>query len=68
MEVAKVLMSVALVALLYGGVVALKNWSKIFGRPQDDPTETAGARSYGITHIVAIYLVTLSFMLYFICN
>jgi len=62
----KLLLMLVTTLWLVGGFFGIKNWHKIFGRPNEDPTESAGARSYGTAHIISIYMIPLCFFIYFI--
>gem|GEM_PF-5798847 len=42
---------------IVGGFFGVKNWNKMFGEPNEDPTESEGARSYGTAHIISIYTI-----------
>jgi len=38
------------------GLYLLINYQKIFGQHPDDPAESPGARSFGVCHIVAVWI------------
>lgn len=50
--------SFVLVAVLWAllGLYLFVNYGRIFGPHLDDPAETPGARSFGVTHIVAVWV------------
>ncbi len=51
---------------LWIGFYLVINWGKLFGADQDNPSETEGARSLGVTHIVVIWLVIAYMLVRFI--
>lgn len=66
MGAGKILLLLFLAGLIAVAVLFVKNWSKIFGKPGDDPSETSGARAYGITHIITIWGTAVVFVIYFL--
>jgi len=52
----KILASLFLVAwLALGGYLVFK-FGALFGPSEDDPSETPGSRSFGVAHIVAVWV------------
>ncbi len=54
-----------LVWLVFGGWLLLK-YAALFGPHPDDPAETAGARSFGVAHIAAVWIGFFSLAFYFL--
>ena len=48
------------------GVWLCINFNKLFGPNVDDPAETPGARSFGVAHIVAVWIGGMALAIYFI--
>lgn len=61
----KSILLVATLLWIAGGVVLIKNWKKLFGKSADHENETSGARSYGITHLIVIWLAGIWMGIYF---
>ena len=50
------------------GIWLCVNYNRLFGPHKDDPSETPGARSFGVTHIVAIWIGGMALAIYYICK
>jgi hypothetical protein len=50
---------------LLGGWIVM-NYNRLFGPHPDDPAETPGARSFGVTHIVTVWIGGMALAVYFI--
>ncbi len=48
-----------------GGLLVIKHRRKLFGKDEDHENETSGARSYGIVHLIVIWLSCLWMGIYF---
>lgn len=55
---------VAAVLWLVLGIWGLKNGRRLFGPDPDNPSETGGARSFGVAHIIAVWLGIFAYMVY----
>jgi len=43
-----------------------KNYNRLFGPNPDDPAETPGARSFGVAHIIAVWVGGMALAIYFL--
>ena len=57
---------ICLLLWLWLGVFLVTRWGTLFGADKDNPSETAGARSLGITHIVVIWVVIAYMLIRFV--
>ena len=48
------------------GVWLCMNYNRLFGLHPDDPAESPGARSFGVAHIVAVWIGGIALAIYFI--
>jgi len=48
------------------GVWLVFNYEVLFGWKRDDPSETAGARSFGVTHIGLVWFGFFALAVYFL--
>jgi hypothetical protein len=48
------------------GVWLIFKYEALFGRDRDDPAETAGARSLGVTHIGLVWFGVFALAIYFL--
>lgn len=48
------------------GVWLCINYNRLFGPHKDDPAESPGARSFGVAHIVAVWIGGMVLAIYFI--
>lgn len=48
------------------GIWMVARYAVLFGPHRDDPAETPGARSYGVTHIFLVWFGFLSLAMYFL--
>ncbi len=62
----KVLLVIGLIVWCWLGYFLISRFQKLFGPHPDDPAESAGARSFGIAHIVAIWIGTFCIFIYFL--
>ena len=51
--------------LFFGGWLILK-YAVLFGPHRDDPAETVGARSFGVTHICLVWFGFFALAVYFL--
>lgn len=49
----------------FGGWLLLK-YGALFGPHPDDPSETAGARSFGVAHVVSVWVGFFALAFYFL--
>ena len=60
----------AIVLFLLGwsffGAWMLLRYAVLFGPHQDDPAETAGARSFGVAHVCAVWFGAFALAFYFL--
>lgn len=42
------------------------NYNRLFGPNPDDPAETPGARSFGVAHIIAVWIGGMTLAIYFL--
>jgi len=61
-----VVLIIALIIWNYVGYYLVSRFQKLFGAHPDDPSETPGARSFGLAHIVSIYIGIYALLIYFI--
>lgn len=57
---------ICLLLWLILGFFLVKNWGSLFGADKDNPSETSGARSLGVTHVVVIWFVIAYMLVRFI--
>ncbi len=62
----KIGLSIFIIGWTLLGVWLGMNYNRLFGPHPDDPAETAGARSFGVAHIVAVWIGGMSLAIYFI--
>ena len=62
----KTALSLFLIAWSGFGVWMLFKFAVLFGPHADDPAETAGARSFGVAHIVAVWVGFFALAFYFL--
>lgn len=48
------------------GIWLIINYNKLFGPNPDDPAETPGARSFGVAHIIAVWIGGMALAIYFL--
>lgn len=65
MIILKILIFILTAAWFLLGVWLVKNYQRLFGPNQDDPSETAGARSFGVAHIIAVWIGGMGLGIYF---
>lgn len=51
--------------LVFGAWLVIR-YAKLFGPHPDDPAESVGARSFGVTHICIVWLGTFALAVYFL--
>lgn len=66
LEIVKIGIVIFLIIWTIIGYLLVKNYGRIFGPHADDPAETEGARSFGVAHIVAIWIGGTALGLYFL--
>lgn len=62
----KISLALFLIAWTIFGVWILLKYNRLFGPHRDDPAETAGARSFGVAHIVSVWFGFFVLALYFL--
>jgi hypothetical protein len=62
----KIGLSIFLIVWSMLGVWLVMNFHRLFGSHPDDPAETPGARSFGVAHIVAVWIGGMALAIYFI--
>lgn len=62
----KIFLIVFLIAWSALGIWLIKRYQWLFGPHPDDPAETPGARSFGVAHIVAVWIGGFLLALYFL--
>jgi len=55
-----------LIVWIWLGIKLFFNYNKLFGPNVDDPAESAGARSFGVAHIIAVWLGSFLLAAYFL--
>ena len=60
----KAAVCIAILAWLWLGFHIITNFKKYLGANVDDPSETAGARSYGIVHVTTIWFAMLGLFVF----
>ncbi len=64
------LLKICLILFIFGwsvfGLWLVARYAVLFGPHRDDPAESAGARSYGVTHIILVWLGIFSLATYFL--
>lgn len=48
------------------GIWLIRNYARLFGPDSDDPSETVGARSLGMAHLVSIWIGCFALAAYFL--
>ena len=61
-----ILLFALLIAWTWVGYFLVTRFKKFFGPHKDDPSETPGARSFGLAHIVAVWVSAFALLIYFI--
>jgi len=49
------------------GTWLVMNFKRLFGMHADDPAETPGARSFGVAHVITIWIGGMALAIYFLC-
>jgi len=62
----KIGLSIFLIGWTILGIWLCTNYNRLFGPHADDPAETPGARSFGVAHIVAVWIGGMALGIYFI--
>lgn len=62
----KAFLVAAIIGMLWLGFYLVTRYHKLFGPHPDDPSETPGARSFGLAHIISIWIGTLGLLIYFL--
>lgn len=62
----KLLIVAFILGWLYLGGWMIVRYNRLFGPHKDDPAETPGARSYGVGHIVAVWVGSFALAWYFL--
>ena len=64
MIIAKTIVVIFIILWCWLGYWIFSNFRKIFGKHKDDPSESAGARSYVIVQISSIWILMLAAFIY----
>lgn len=64
----KSFLAISLVGWIYLGFYLITRFKKLFGAHPDDPSETPGARSFGLAHIVSIWIGVFALLIYFLAH
>jgi hypothetical protein len=62
----KIALALFLIAWTVFGIWMLLKFNLLFGPHRDDPAETPGARSFGVTHVVSVWFGFFVLALYFL--
>lgn len=65
-SVIKIALGAFLVFWVIVGFKLIVNYERLFGPHPDDPAESSGARSFGVAHIVAVWVGAFALALYFL--
>ncbi len=60
----KIVAAIAALIWLCLGVWGLKQGRRLFGPDADNPSETGGARSFGVAHIIAVWFGIFAYFVY----
>lgn len=66
MIVIKIFLAVSLLTWIWLGFFLITRFKKLFGAHPDDPSETPGARSFGLAHIVTIWIGIFGLLIFFL--
>jgi len=55
-----------IVAWMFFGIWLVVRYSALFGPHPDDPAESVGARSFGVTHICIVWVGTFALAVHFL--
>ena len=62
----KTALTLFIIALSFFGIWMLVKYNQRFGPHRDDPSETAGARSFGVAHVASVWFGFFVLALYFL--
>ncbi|MGJ8678554.1 MAG: hypothetical protein ACSHX0_13650 [Akkermansiaceae bacterium] len=62
----KIAICVMMLAWCWIGFYMVTNFKRLFGAHADDPSETSGARSYGIAHVLVIWFSVMALLGFFL--
>lgn len=62
----KILIVLFMLGWLWLGGWLVARFNTLFGPHRDDPAETVGARSYGVAHIIAVWIGAFALAWYFL--
>lgn len=62
----KILIALGLVLWTAAGFYLIARFQSFFGPDRQQPSETPGARSFGITHVFAVWLGGMALGIYFV--
>lgn len=66
MTALSILLLIFLIFWIWLGYFLITRYHKLFGPHPDDPAESPGARSFGIAHIVSVWIGMLALIIYFL--
>ena len=66
MTALQILLIAMLIIWLWLGYFLVTRYHKLFGPHPDDPAESPGARSFGIAHIVSVWIGIFALIIYFL--
>jgi len=62
----KIVLGILLILWVYVAYYLISRFKKLFGAHPDDPSETPGARSFGLAHIVTIWIGIFGVLIWFL--
>lgn len=62
----KTALTLFIIAWSFFGIWMLVKYNQLFGPHRDDPSETAGARSFGVAHVASVWFGFFVLALYFL--
>jgi hypothetical protein len=62
----KTALTLFIIAWSFFGIWMLVKYSQLFGPHRDDPSETPGARSFGVAHVASVWFGFFVLALYFL--
>jgi hypothetical protein len=65
MIIFKILVALSLIPWTIAGCVLIAKFQALFGPDSGQPSETPGARSFGITHVFAVWVGGMALGIYF---
>ena len=62
----KIFLVICILAWIWVAYFLITRYKKLFGAHPDDPSETPGARSFGLAHIVTIWIGMMGLFIFFL--